>query len=204
MQCTQGQSRQSFRTVTVLGSPSMKPEKQTTHFRGRIISLTTDEVRLPNGHLAALEVVHHPGGAAAVAIDGQERVCLLKQYRYVADGWLWELPAGKLEPDEPPLATAQRELVEEAGVSAREWRSLGSYLSSPGIFTEVLHLFLATGVTPAAVAHEQAEVIEVHWVPFTEACAWAEGGQIRDGKTALGLIRARYVRSRGPDLPATD
>ena len=116
----------------------MKPEKQTTHYRGRIISLTSDEVRLPNGHLASLEVVHHPGGAAAVAIDAQDRVCLLKQYRYVADGWLWELPAGKLEPDEPPLATAQRELVEEAGVSAREWHSLGSYLSSPGVFTEVL------------------------------------------------------------------
>lgn len=182
----------------------MKPEKQTTHFRGRIIALTTDEVRLPNGHLASLEVVHHPGGAAAVAIDDQERVCLLKQYRYVADGWLWELPAGKLEPNEPPLLTAQRELVEEAGVSAREWCSLGSYLSSPGIFTEVLHLYLATGVAPAAVAHEQAEVIEVHWVPFNEACEWAESGRIRDGKTAMGLIRARYVRSRNSDVTHAD
>lgn len=182
----------------------MTPEKRTTHFRGRIISLTTDEVRLPNGHATTLEVVHHPGGAAAVAIDAQERVCLLKQYRYVADGWLWELPAGKLEPNEPPLLTAQRELAEEAGVSAREWRSLGSYLSSPGIFTEVLHLFLATGVEPAAPAHEQAEVIEVHWVPFAEACEWAEGGQLRDGKTAIGLIRARYVRSRAGGPPRTD
>src|SRR5215469_12145857 len=175
----------------------MKPEKQTVHFCGRVIKVTTDEVVLPNGYKAELEVVHHPGGAAVVAIDAQERVCLLRQYRYVADGWLWELPAGKLEPGEPPLVTAQRELIAEAGVSAREWRSLGSYLSSPAIFTEVLHLFLATGVEPAAVAHEQAEVIEVHWVPFAEACGWAESGQIRDGKTAVGLIRARYVRSRG-------
>lgn len=175
----------------------MKPEKRTTHFQGRVISLTTDEVRLPNGHLASLEVVHHPGGAAAVAIDAQERVCLLKQYRYVADGWLWELPAGKLEPDEPPLLTAQRELIEEAGVSAREWRSLGSYLSSPAVFCEVLHLFLATGTEAAVAAHEQAEVIEVHWVPFREACEWAESGRIRDGKTALGLLRARYVRYAG-------
>ncbi len=181
----------------------MKPEKRTTHFRGRIISLTTDEVRLPNGHLASLEVVHHPGGAAAVAIDAEDRVCLLRQYRYVADGWLWELPAGKLEPNEPPLVTAQRELIEEAGVSARDWLSLGSYLSSPGIFTEVLHLFLATGVEPAAVAHEQAEVIEVHWVPFNEACGWAESGRLRDGKTAMGLLRARYVRSRGCETPVT-
>jgi 8-oxo-dGTP pyrophosphatase MutT (NUDIX family) len=182
----------------------MTPEKQTTHFRGRIIRLTTDEVRLPNGHLASLEVVHHPGGAAAVAIDDRERVCLLRQYRYVADGWLWELPAGKLEPNEPPLVTAQRELIEEAGVSAREWRSLGSYLSSPGIFTEVLHLFLATGVEPASAAHEPAEVIEVHWVPFAEACDWAESGEIRDGKTAMGLIRARYARSRGLAAAAPD
>ncbi|MGH8319921.1 MAG: NUDIX hydrolase [Steroidobacteraceae bacterium] len=175
----------------------MKPEKRAVHFSGRIITLTTDEVRLPNGHVASLEVVHHPGGAAAVAIDVGERVCLLKQYRYVADGWLWELPAGKLEPNEPPLVTAQRELVEEAGVSARQWRSLGSYMSSPGIFTEVLHLFLATDIEPAATAHERAEVIEVHWVPFARACEWAVNGEIRDGKTALGLIRARYVRESG-------
>jgi ADP-ribose diphosphatase len=178
----------------------MKPEKRSVNFRGRIITLTTDEVQLPNGHLASLEVVHHPGGAATVAIDCQDRVCLLRQYRYVADGWLWELPAGKLEPNEPPLVTAQRELVEEAGVSAREWLSLGSYLSSPGIFTEVLHLFLATGVEPATAAHEHAEVIEVHWVPFAEACGWAESGEIRDGKTAMGLLRARYVRGGGPEV----
>jgi 8-oxo-dGTP pyrophosphatase MutT (NUDIX family) len=183
----------------------MKPEKRTTQFQGRIISLTTDEVRLPNGHLASLEVVHHPGGSAAVAIDARECVCLLKQYRYVADGWLWELPAGKLEPGEPPLLTAQRELIEEAGVSAREWRDLGCYLSSPGVFSEVLHLFLATGIEPAAAAHEQAEVIEVHWVPFNEACEWAENGRIRDGKTALGLLRARYVRCLGTRTgPRTD
>ena len=75
----------------------MKPEKQTEHFRGRIIRVTTDEVVLPNGHRTELEVVHHPGGAAVVAIDAQDRVCLLRQYRYVAEGWIWELPAGKLE-----------------------------------------------------------------------------------------------------------
>ncbi len=176
----------------------MKPQRQTVHYRGRVVTLTTDEVTLPNGHAAVLEVVHHPGGAVAVAVDDQERVCLLRQYRYVADGWLWELPAGKLEPNEPPLATAQRELIEEAGVRAREWRSLGSYLSSPGVFSEVLHLFLATDLTPAATAHEQAEVIEVHWIPFAQAYEWAVGGEIRDGKTALGLVRARHLLGRAP------
>jgi len=174
----------------------MKPEKQTIHFRGRVITVSTDEVVLPNGYRAELEVVKHPGGAAVVAIDQQERVCLLRQYRYVAGGYIWELPAGKLEPNEPPLVTAQRELVEEAGVSAQHWNSLESYLSSPGIFTEVIHLFLATGLEPAVAAHEKAEVIEVHWMPFAEACEWAVNGKIRDGKTALGLVRAQYFRSR--------
>jgi ADP-ribose pyrophosphatase len=174
----------------------MKPEKQTVHFRGRVITVTTDEVTLPNGYHAELEVVHHPGGAAVIAIDQDERVCLLRQYRYVAGGYIWELPAGKLEPNEPPLSTAQRELVEEAGVSAQHWHTLESYLSSPGIFTEVLHLFLAAGISPAVAAHEKAEVIEVHWMPFAEACEWALSGKIRDGKTALGLLRAKYFRDQ--------
>ena len=185
-------------------SNDLKPDKRTVHFRGRIISLSTDEVTLPNGHRAELEVVHHPGGAAAVAIDAEKRVCLLRQYRYVAGGWIWELPAGKLEPNEPPLITAQRELVEEAGVGAAHWESLGTYMSSPGIFTEVLHLFMATGITPAQKAHEHAEVIEVHWVPFTEAYEWAVDGRIRDGKTAIGLIRAVHVAAVRAAASRTD
>jgi 8-oxo-dGTP pyrophosphatase MutT (NUDIX family) len=171
----------------------MKPAKQTLHYSGRVIRLTTDEVTLPNGHRTLLEVVHHPGGAAVVAVDGQTRVCLLRQYRYVADGWIWELPAGKLEPHEPPLLTAQRELIEEAGVSAREWLDLGTCLSSPGVFTERLHLYMATGLQGAARAHEHGEVIEVHWVALAEACAWALDGTIADMKTALGLLRARNM-----------
>src|SRR6267154_4437937 len=99
----------------------MKPDRQTLQFAGRVISVTPDEVVLPNGHRAVLEIVHHPGGAAAVALDENQRVCLLRQYRYVADGWLWELPAGKLEVNEAPLVTAQRELIEEAGTRAAEW-----------------------------------------------------------------------------------
>jgi ADP-ribose pyrophosphatase len=174
----------------------MKPEKQTVHFKGRVISVTTDEVVLPNGHRALLEVVHHPGGAATVALDAQQRVCLLRQYRYVADGWLWELPAGKLEPGEPPLVTAQRELTEEAGVSARHWHTLGTCLSSPGVFSERLHLFLASGIETATAMHERAEVIEVHWVPFAQACTWAIDGTIADCKSALGLLRARETAGR--------
>lgn len=175
---------------------TMKPDKQTVNFTGRIISVTTDEVLLPNGHRALLEVVHHPGGAAVAALDDSQRICLLRQYRYVADGWLWELPAGKLEPDEPPLATAQRELTEEAGVSARHWDSLGTVLSSPGVFSERLHLFLARDIMPAASAHERAEVIEVHWVALEEAREWALGGRIADCKSALGVLRAHEAIRR--------
>jgi ADP-ribose pyrophosphatase len=171
----------------------MQPDRQTLHFSGRVIRVTTDEVVLPNGHRALLEVVHHPGGAAAVALDDEQRVCLLRQYRYVADGWLWELPAGKLEPNEPPLVTAQRELGEEAGISARHWRSLGTVLSSPGVFSERLHLFLADGLAPAPSALEHAEVIEVHWISLALACDWALDGTITDCKTALGLLRAREL-----------
>ena len=177
----------------------MKPRKRSPRFQGRVIHVTVDEVALPNGVHTQLEVVHHPGGAAVVCIDAEQRVCLLRQYRYVADDWLWELPAGKLEPDEPPLATAQRELAEEAGVQAQRWLSLGAYLSSPGVFTEVLHLFLARDLAPARAAPEANEVFEVHWIAFAEACERALAGDIRDGKTALGLLRAAHrLRNPGP------
>jgi len=171
----------------------MKPDHQTLHYAGRVVRVTTDDVVLPNGHRALLEVVHHPGGAAVVALDAQERVCLLRQYRYVAGGWLWELPAGKLEPHEAPEATARRELIEEAGIIAVTWRSLGAVLSSPGVFSEVLHLYLAQTLSAAPLAHEHSEVIEVHWVPLRQACQWALDGTIRDAKTALGLLRAPHA-----------
>jgi 8-oxo-dGTP pyrophosphatase MutT (NUDIX family) len=174
----------------------MTLKKRTTHFKGRIITVTVDDIVLPNGHEMALEVIHHPGGAAVVAIDDREQVCLLRQYRYAGGGWIWELPAGKLEPNEPALLTAQRELEEEAGVRATRWRELGTYLSSPGIFTEVLHLFLAEDLQPAKATPEANEVFEIHWIPFKQACEWAADGTVRDGKTALGLMRALHLRER--------
>src|SRR5581483_457414 len=118
-------------------------DKKQLVYHGRVIDLLLETVKLPNGAEATLEIVKHPGGAAAVAVDADGRVCLLRQYRHAARGWVWELPAGKLDPGEGPLATAQRELQEEAAAQAARWTALGEVLSSPGVFTEVVHLFLA-------------------------------------------------------------
>lgn len=161
-------------------------------FRGRIARLTVDTVTLPNGHTADLEILHHPGGTAAVAIDREGRVCLLHQFRHAAGGTVWELPAGRLEPGELPIDTIRRELVEEAGVEAKHIISLGESLSSPGIFTERIHLFLATDLTPVPDAREAAEVFDVHWVPLDEAVRRALEGQIDDSKTVVGLLRAQH------------
>jgi 8-oxo-dGTP pyrophosphatase MutT (NUDIX family) len=170
----------------------MSTLNSTPHYQGRVIRVTVDDVILPNGRQAALEVVHHPGGAAIVALNDLQQICLLRQFRYVAGGWIWELPAGKLEADEPPELTARRELTEEAGVIASDWVSLGSLLSSPGVFSEVIHLYLAQGLSAARSALEDSEVLEVHWVSFRQACDMALSGELRDAKTTIGVLRAAH------------
>lgn len=159
-------------------------------FSGRVIQVNVERVQLPNGSIADLEIIHHPGGAAVVAVDAHRNVCLLKQFRHAAQGFLWELPAGKIDYKEPPLQTAQRELSEEAGASAAHWESLGDYVSSPGVFDEVVHLFLATQLTQGALRQEEHEVIEVHWKPFDQVLRMALKGDIRDGKSVVGIVRA--------------
>jgi ADP-ribose pyrophosphatase len=159
-------------------------------FRGRVIAVDVERVELPNGSVAELEIIRHPGGAAAVAMNARGEVCLLRQYRHALDGWLWELPAGKLDGAEKPLVAAQRELAEEAGVRASRWKSLGSFVSSPGVFTEVVHLFLATGLTPVTAHPEAGEVFEIRWLALERALALAHAGKIIDGKTVVGLTRA--------------
>ncbi len=162
-------------------------------FRGRIITLEQQEVELPNGVRTELEIIRHPGGAAIVALDDRNRVCLLRQYRYAVREWLWELPAGKIDHGEPPEETARRELQEEAGCTARTWRELGYLIASPGVFTERVWCYLATDLEASTTAHEAEEVIEVHWLDFEEALAMAMDGRISDAKSVIGLCRARAV-----------
>lgn len=165
-----------------------------TVFQGKVIQLNLEQIRLPNQQECELEIIHHPGGAACVALNQQGEICLLRQYRHAADGWLWELPAGKLEPDEPAALTAQRELLEEAGVTAKSWRELGKTHSSPGVFTEIIHLYLATDLEQVGHNHEEHEVIEIHWVTLKSALEWADQGVISDAKTLIGIYRAaRYL-----------
>jgi 8-oxo-dGTP pyrophosphatase MutT (NUDIX family) len=159
-------------------------------FSGRVIQVNVERVQLPNANVADLEIIHHPGGAAVVAVDREQNVCLLRQFRHAANGYLWELPAGKIDNKEPPLQTARRELAEEAGATALQWDSLGDYVSSPGVFTEVVHLFLATDLTHGDVGFEEHEVIEVHWKPLAEVVRMAVAGEIRDGKSLVGIFRA--------------
>jgi ADP-ribose pyrophosphatase len=164
-------------------------EKETLIFQGRVIRLNVEQVRLPNNRLAELEIIHHPGGAAIVALDTQQRICLLYQYRHAAGGWVWELPAGKIDHREPPLQTAQRELEEESGCRASTWNYLGEYISSPGVFTEVIHLYLATDLETCNNQPEEHEVFQINWLPFEEALAMAHRGEIKDGKTLVGLFK---------------
>ncbi len=159
-------------------------------FSGRVIEVNIERVELPNGTTAALEIIRHPGGAAVLALDDDNRVCLLRQFRHAAGGWVWELPAGKIDNREPPLDTARRELEEEAGVAAGSWQSLGDYLSSPGVLTEVVHLFLATQLTPLAQRPEEHEIFEVHWRPFSDVLQMARSGELRDGKSLVAVFRA--------------
>ena len=147
-------------------------------FSGRVIEVNIERVALPNGTTADLAIIHHPGGAAVVALDDRNRICLLRQFRHAVGGWIWELPAGKIDNREPPLDTARRELEEEAGVAAGSWRTLGDYVSSPGVFTEVVHLYLATQLTPLPQRPEEHEVFEVHWLPFADVLAMARSGEL--------------------------
>jgi ADP-ribose pyrophosphatase len=159
---------------------------------GRIIDVSTERLRYGNGREYDLDFVRHPGAAAVVAVDGAERVCVVRQYRHGVTDFLWEIPAGKLDAGEPPQACAVRELAEETGVSAQRWTSLGQYLPAPGIFSEVIHLFLARDLVVGTPTPDADEELEIQWLPMADAAALVLRGEWNDGKTALALWRAQY------------
>jgi 8-oxo-dGTP pyrophosphatase MutT (NUDIX family) len=158
-------------------------------YTGRVVTLDVEDVRLPNGVETKMEIVGHPGGAAVVALNDRGEVCLLRQYRHVAGGWIWEVPAGKLDGKSPDVI-ARQELEEEAGQQASRWESLGRVISSPGVFKEVVHLFLARGLTDCGARPEHDELIEITWLPLAEAVDRALRGEIEDGKSVVALCRA--------------
>jgi ADP-ribose pyrophosphatase len=171
-----------------------KPTPVASHHihSGRIIDVSTERLRYANGREHDLDFVRHPGAAAVVAVDGAGRVCVVRQYRHGVMDFLWEIPAGKLDPGEPPQRCAVRELAEETGVSAQRWTSLGRFLPAPGIFSEVIHLYLARDLQVGAAAPDADEELEVKWLPMADAVAMVVRGEWDDGKTAMGLWRAQY------------
>jgi 8-oxo-dGTP pyrophosphatase MutT (NUDIX family) len=164
-------------------------------YQGRVLQFGIESLTLPNGEPLQLEVVRHSGGAAVVALDNQGQVCLLHQYRHAGGGWIWELPAGRLEKSEHPDATAARELSEEAGLQASHWDPLGKMLATPGYSDEVIYLFLARGLTSVVAQPEKHELFDAHWIPLEHALEQVYDGTIVDAKTMLGLMLAdKFLR----------
>ena len=159
-------------------------------YKGRIVDLRIDEVTLPNGQSVELEVIHHPGASAVVAVDAAGDVALIRQFRHAAGGYIWEVPAGTLAPGEAPAACAQRELREETGLDAAEWTALGSILTTPGFCDERIHLFLARQLSDAQQSLDDDEVLTVERLPFARALAMLRSGEIDDAKSIAALHRA--------------
>jgi ADP-ribose pyrophosphatase len=167
-------------------------------YKGRVVHLTVEDFVLPNGHPMEIEIVRHPGASAIVPLTAEGDVILIRQYRHAVGGYIYEVPAGKLDPGEAPQVCAARELTEEAGVVAGRLTHLASIVTTPGFTDEVIHLYLAEDLTPAATAHESDEVITLLRRPLAESLAMIARGEITDGKSICALFLAdRRVRERG-------
>jgi len=163
-------------------------------YDGKIVHLEVDRVRLPNGHETVREVVRHQGAVVMLALDEGERVHLVRQYRYPVGRVLMELPAGKLDPGEEPLLCAKRELAEETGYSAGNWRRLGSILTTPGFTDEVIHVYLATELEMAEGASpDEDEFLEAVQLPLGEVEELIRSGQIVDAKTMAAILLWRLT-----------
>lgn len=159
----------------------------TSVFKGRIIEVKVDQVRLPNGEQSTREIVLHAGAVAIVALDDEQNLYLVRQYRKPLERTLLEIPAGTLESGEEPLQCAQRELEEETGLQAEHWEKLLSYYSAPGFCNEVLHIFLATGLRPGARHLDCDEFVETVIMPLQQAYQAVNEAQLVDGKSIIGI-----------------
>ena len=175
-----------------------KPDVQLATERihtGKIIKLDRDRVRYPDGSEADLEIIRHSGASAVVPFltdpEGDDpQILLLRQYRYAAEGYIYEIPAGRLDPGEEPAACAARELKEETGCTAAKIEPLFTMLTTPGFTDERIHVFLATGLTHGQSAREADEFVDVIVMRLSEALELIERGEVPDGKTALGILYA--------------
>lgn len=158
-------------------------------FDGKLIKVTYDVVEV-NGKEAWREVVHHPGASAVVAIDEDNRIIMEKQFRYALNDYLLEIPAGKLDAGEDPLVCAKRELEEETGIVASEWISLGTIATSPGFCNEVIHLYVAKGLSKGEIHWDEDEYVEVERYTFDELLQRIKEEKIKDSKSLSALLLA--------------
>ena len=156
-------------------------------FDGKLIKVTYDVAEV-NGKEAWREVVHHPGASAVVAIDEDNRIIMEKQFRYALNDYLLEIPAGKLDTGEDPLVCAKRELEEETGIIASEWISLGTIATSPGFCNEVIHLYVAKGLSKGEIHWDEDEYVEVERYTFDELLQRISEEKIKDSKTLSALL----------------
>ena len=180
--------------------PTSARISSTRVYNGRMINVDLDRVRFPNGSEGELEMVRHPGASAVVPFLSDPRgedpqILLLRQYRYAAEGFLYEIPAGKLDDGEDPADCARRELVEETGCTPQRVEHLLTFYTTPGFTDEKIHIFMAVGLSAGVTAHEKDEFIEVETMSLSRALELVERGEIQDGKTALGILYAAGYRA---------
>jgi ADP-ribose pyrophosphatase len=160
-------------------------------YRGKVYTVVADRVREPKGVLALREIVRHHGSVVVLAVDDSKsppRVLLERQYRYAADDYLWELPAGHIDPGEEPAHAAKRELLEETGLTAKHWKHALKFFVSPGILDETMDVYLATGLTLGKADPEDDERIQTRFFSLPAALKMAHSGAIKDAKTLTSLF----------------